>query len=135
MHLMKLAQVTGSDQPGNVSGEVRPPKVIYYVGSCRKVTMMPSSIVGNGEDSWLFVQFNDDLMIPLWIPPPKAAILQEEVQGIVDKCSISFLGEVSWSAQGSEPITDTSQMLICFTRFVGSGEGVVGQWSGHGRIS
>ena len=105
------------------------------VGSCRKVTMMPSCVVGGGEDCWSFVWFDDGLIIPLWISPPKAAILQEEVRGIADKCSISFLSEISWLAQGSELIMDMSQTLICFVRFVRSGEGGVGQRSGHGRIS
>ena len=111
---------------------MRPPKAINDVGSCRKVAMMPSCVMGSSsKDCRLFVWFNDDLVIPLWISPPKAAVLQEEVQHIVDKHSISFLGEGSWSVQGSKPIMDVSQMLVCFARFVGSGEGVVGQWSGR----
>ena len=76
---MELAQVTGSGKPGDVSGEMRPPKAIDDVGSCRKVAMMPSCIVGGGKDCQSFVWFNDNLVIPLWISPPKAAILQEEV--------------------------------------------------------
>ena len=134
-HLVKLAQVTGLDEPGNVGWKMRPPKMIYYVGSCHKVAMMPSCIVSSSEDCWSFVQFNDDLMIPLWISPPKAAILQEEVWGVPDECSIHFLSEVSGSVHGSEPITDVSQALTCFMRFFRLGEGVIGQWSSSGRIS
>ena len=105
---MKLAQVTGSDEPGNVSGEIRPPKVIYYVGSCHKVAMMPSCIVGGGKDHRLFIGFNDDLMIPLQIFPPKVAILQEEVQCGLDEHGIHFLSEVSRLVQGGKPIMDVT---------------------------
>ena len=69
--------------------------MIYYVGSGRKVTMMPSCIVGGSDDYWLFGWYNDDLMIPLWISPPKVAVLQEEVRVILDECGIHFLSEVS----------------------------------------
>ena len=133
--LMALAQVTGLDKPGDVGGGMRPPKAIDDVGSCRKVTMMPSCVMGGGEDCWSFTWFDDDLVIPLWISPPKAAVLQEEVGGVADKRGISFLGQVRWSAQGSKPITDAGQTFVCFVRLVGSREGAVGKRSGSGGIS
>ena len=133
--LTELAQVTGSDKPGDVGGEMRPPKSIDYVGSCCKVAMMPSSVVGSGEDHRSFIWYDDDLVIPLWISPPKVAVLQEEVGGVAGKCSTSFLGQVRWLAQGNEPIADVSQTLVRFARLIGSGEGVVGQRSGSHGIS
>ena len=133
--LAELAQVTGSDEPGDVGGEMRPPEAIDNVGSCRKVAMMPSRVVGGGEDCRSFIWFDDDLVIPLWISPPKAAVLQEEVRGVTDKRGISFLSEVRRSAQSSEPIADAHQTPVRFARLVGSGEGVVGERSGSGGIS
>ena len=62
---MKLAQVTGLNEPGNVGSEMRPPKAINDVGSCCKVTMMPSCVMGSSEDCRPFVWVDDDLVIPL----------------------------------------------------------------------
>ena len=70
--------MTGPDEPCDVGGEVRPPKVVDDVCACCKVSMMSSS-----ENCWSFVAINDYFMMTLWIPPPKVAILLEEVFGIV----------------------------------------------------
>ena len=86
MSLVKLTYVTGPDKPCNVSGEVRPPEAVDDVCTCGEVSMMSS-----GENCWSFVS----QWTTLWIPPPKATILLEEVLGVAQECSIYSIGE-SW---------------------------------------
>ena len=106
--MAKLTYVTGPDEPCDVSREVRPPKVINDVCMCGEVSMMSS-----GENCWPFVTVNDYFMMTLWIPPPKMAILFEEVFGIMQECGISGIGQSQRTFSGVKPFTNAMMYLGC----------------------
>ena len=122
MGLAKLTYVTGSYEPCNVSGEVRPPKAVDDVCSCGKVSVMPG-----GENCWSFVAVNDYLMATLRIPSPKTAIYSEEVFGIPQESGICGIGKSRRTFGGLEPFTNVSQMVISMAGSLGSGEKVIGE--------
>ena len=62
MGLAKLTYVTGPDEPCNVSGEVRPPKVVDDVCTCGKVSVMPGGVVSRSKNCWSFVTVDDYFM-------------------------------------------------------------------------
>ena len=127
--LVKLTYVTGPDEPCDVGGEVRPPKVVDDVCSCHEISMMSGGIVSGGKNCWSFVAVDDYFMVTLQIPSPKAAIYLEEVFGILQESSICGIGK-SWRLFGGlEPFTNMSHMVISVAGSLGSGEKVIGeQW-------
>ena len=122
MSLAKLTNVAGPDEPCDVGGEVRPPKVVNDVCSCGKVSMMSGSVVSSGENYWLFVTVNDYFMMTLWIPPPKMAIHLEEVFGISQESSICGIGESWRTFSGLKPFANTAQMVVSAMGSIRSGE-------------
>ena len=86
--LAKLTYVTGPDEPCDVGGEVRPPKVVGDVCSCGEVSMMSGDVVSGGKNCWLFVAVNHYFMATLWIPSPKTAVYLEEVFGVPQESGI-----------------------------------------------
>ena len=62
--------MTGPDEPCNVGGKGRPPKVVDDVCACWEVSMMS----GGDKNCWSFVTINDYFMTTLQIPPPKVTI-------------------------------------------------------------
>ena len=120
--LAELTNVTGPDEPCNVSGEVRPPKVVDDVCPCSEVSMMSSGVMSSGEDCWSLVAVDRYFMMTLWIPPPKATILLEEVFGVAQKCSVCGVGE-SWRMfGGTEPFMNMAQMVFGSAGSIGLGE-------------
>ena len=115
-----MTNVTGPDEPCNVSREVRPPKAVDDVCACGEV-----SVMSGGENCWLFVKVNDYFMMTLWIPPPKVTILLEDIFGVAQECSI---GESWWMFHGDKPFTNVAQMVISSAGSIGLGEQVVGEW-------
>ena len=93
--LAKLTYVTGPDKPCDVGRQVRPPKVVDDVCSCRKVSMMSGGVVSSSENCWPFVTVDDYFMMTLQIPFPKTAIHLKEVFGIAQESGICHIGE-SW---------------------------------------
>ena len=124
----KLTYVTGSYEPCDVGGEVRPPKAVSDVCSCGEVSMMSSGIVSSSENCWLFVAVDDYFMTTLWIPSPKTAIYLEEVFGVPQEGSVCSIGESQRTFGGLEPFANTSQMVVGAAGSVGSGEKVIGEW-------
>ena len=103
MGLVKLTYVTGPDEPCDVSGEVRPPKVVDDVCSCGEV-----SVMSGGKNCWSLVAVDDYFMMTLWIPLPKMAIHLEEVFGMVEESGICGIGESQRMFSGLEPFANTS---------------------------
>ena len=50
--LVELTYVTYSDKPGNIGGEVRPPKAVYDVSTCHEVSLMSSGVACSAKDCW-----------------------------------------------------------------------------------
>ena len=67
--LAKLTYVAGPDEPCDVSGEVRPPKVVNDVCSCGEVSMMSGD-----ENRWPLVAVDNYFMTTLRMPLPKTFI-------------------------------------------------------------
>ena len=121
---MKLTYVAGPDEPCDVGGEVRPPKVVNDVCSCGEVSMM-----SGGEDCWLLVTVNDYFMTALRIPLPKTAIHLEEVFGIVQESGVCSTGESRRTFGGLKPFANVLQMVIDLMGSIRSGDKVIGeQW-------
>ena len=114
---MKLTNVTGPDEPCDVGGEVRPPKVVDDVCMCGEVSIMSSS-----ENCWSFVAVDDNFMMTLQIPPPKATILLEEVLSVVQKYSVCGVGESWGTFGGAKPFANAAQMVIGSVGSIRSGE-------------
>ena len=76
--MAKLTYVTGPDEPCNVGGQVRPPKVVDDVCSCYKVSVISGGVMSSSKNCWLFVAVNDYFMTTLQIPLPKMAIHLKE---------------------------------------------------------
>ena len=123
MGLAKLTYVTGPNEPCNVSGEVRPPKVVNDVHSCCEVSMM-----SGGENCWSFVAVDDYFMTTLWIPLPKTAICLEEVFSIPQESGICGIDESRRTFSGLEPLANALQMVVGLAGSIGSGEKVIGEW-------
>ena len=121
--LVKLTYVTGPDEPCNVSGEVRPPKVVDDVCSCGEVSMM-----SGGENCWSLVTVDDYFMMTLRIPLPKMAILLEEVFGIAQESGVCGIGESQRMFSGLKLFMNASQMVIGVVGSIRSGEKVIGEW-------
>ena len=113
--------MTGPDKPCDVSGEVRPPKVVDDVCTCSKISVMSGGVVG-GENCWSFVTVDDYFMMTLQISPPKAAIPLEEVFGIAQECSICGIGQSRRMFCCAEPFANASQMVVSLAGSIGSGE-------------
>ena len=126
--LAKLTYVAGSYEPCDVSGEVRPPKVVGDVCSCGKVSMMSGGVVSSSENCRSFVTVDDYFMTTLWIPPPKTAIDLEKVLGVPQEGSVSGIGESRRMFSGLEPFANVSQMVVSAAGSVGLGEKIIGEW-------
>ena len=123
MGLVKLTYVTGPDEPCDVSGEVRPPKVVDDVCLCGEVSMM-----SGGENCWSLVTVDDYFMMTLRIPLPKMAIPLEEVFGIAQESGVCGIGE-SWRMFGGlKPLVNALQMVVCVAGSIGLVEKVIGEW-------
>ena len=125
--LAKLTYVTGSYEPSDVSGEVRPPKAVDDVCSCGEVSMMSGSVVSSSENCWSFVTVDDYFMTTLQIPSPKTAMYLEEVFSILQESGVCGIGESWRTFSGLEPFTNTLQMVVSMAGSVGLGEKVVGE--------
>ena len=123
MGLAKLAYVAGPYEPCDVGGEVRPPKVVDDVCSCRKI-----SVMSGGENCWSFVAVDDYFMTTLRIPSPKTAIYLEEVFGVPQEGGVSGIGKSRRTFGGLEPFANASQVVVGTAGSIGSGEKVVGEW-------
>ena len=122
MSLVKLTNVTGPDKPCDVGREVRPPKVVDDMCMCGEVSMVSGSIVSGSKNCWSSVAVDDYFMTTLQIPPPKMAILLEEVFGIAQECGICGIGG-SWRTFGGvKPFVNASQMVVGSVGSIGSGE-------------
>ena len=122
--LAKLTYVTGSYEPSDVGGEVRPPKVVGDVCPCGKV-----SVMSGGENCRLFVTVDDYFVTTLRIPSPKTAIYLEEVFGVPQEGGICGIGKSRRTFSGLEPFMNTSQMVVGAAGSIGLGEKVIGeQW-------
>ena len=114
--------MTGPDEPCDVSGEVRPPKVVNDVCTCGKVSMMSGGVMSGSENCWSSVAVNDYFMTTLWIPSPKVTILLEEVLSVMQECSVCGVGE-SWGMfSGAEPFVNTVQMVVSLAGPIRLGE-------------
>ena len=127
MGLVKLTYVTGSDEPCDVGGEVRPPKAVDDVCACGKVSVMSGGVVSGSENCWPFVAVNDYFMMTLWIPLPKTAIHLEEVFGIAQESGVCSIGESWRTFSGLEPFVNMSQMVVGMAGSIGLGEKVIGE--------
>ena len=112
MGLVEVTYVTCPDEPCNVGGEVRPPKVVDNVCTCCEVSMMSGGIMGGSENFWSPVAVDDYFMMALWIPPPNATILLKEVLGIAQKHGVCGIGESQGMFHGAEPIVNMLQMVV-----------------------
>ena len=112
MGLVKLTYVTGPDEPCDVGGEVRPPKVVDDVCTCGKVSVMPGGVVSRSKNCWSFVTVDDYFMTTLQIAPPKMAIFFEEVFCIMQECGICGIGQSQRTFGGVEPFANAPQMVI-----------------------
>ena len=110
--------MTGPDEPCNVSGEVRPPKVVDNVCACHEVTMMSGHIMGGGKNCWLLVTVDDYFMMALLILPPKVTILSEEALSIAQEHGVCSIGESGGTFHGDEPIVNAAQMVVGSPGFI-----------------
>ena len=120
--------MAGPYEPCDVSGEVRPPKAVDDVCSCREISVMSGSVVSGGENCQSFVAVDDYFMTTLQIPSPKTAIDLEKVFNVPQEGGISGIGESRRTFAGLEPFSNASQMVISMAGSIGSGEKVVGEW-------
>ena len=127
MGLAKLAYVAGPYEPCDVGGEVRPPKAVDDVCSCRKISMMSGSVVSRGKNCWSFVAVDDYFMTTLWIPSPKTAIHLEEVFSVPQEGGVCGIGEPQRMFGGLEPFVNASQMVVGAVGSIGLGEKFVGE--------
>ena len=111
-----------------ISGEVRPPKAVDDVCSCREISMMSGGIMSGGENCQSFVAVNDYFMTTLRIPSLKTAINLEKVFGVPQKGSVSGIGESQRTFSGLEPFVNALQMVVGMAGSIGLGEKVVGEW-------
>ena len=123
MGLAQLTYVAGPDEPCDVGGEVRPPKMVNDVCSCGEV-----SVMSGGENCRSFVAVDDYFVTTLWIPSPKTAIYLEEVFGVPQEGGISGIGKSQRMFGALEPFANASQMVVGAAGSVRSGEKVVGEW-------
>ena len=128
MGLVKLTYVTGPDKPCNVSGEVRPPKVVNDVCSCHEVSVMSSGVMSSSENFWSLVTVDDYFMMTLWVLLPQMAIHLEEVFGISRKRGICGIGESQRTFGGLEPFAKALQIVVGVAGSIRSGEKVIGEW-------
>ena len=122
MSLAQLTNVAGPDEPCDVGGEVRPPKVVNDVCVSCEVSMMSGSVVGIGKNCWSFVTVDDYFMMTLQISPPKATILLEEVFHVAQEHGVCGIGK-SWRMFGdTEPFANVAQMIFGMVGSIRSGE-------------
>ena len=105
-----------------ISGEVRPPKAVDDVCSCREISMMSSGVVSRGKNCRSFVTVDDYFMTTLWIPSPKTAIHLEEVFGVPQEGGVCGIGESRRMFGGLEPFANASQMVVGAAGSIRSGE-------------
>ena len=67
-------------------------------------------------------------MMTLQMPPPKVAILLEEVFGIAQECSRCGIGQSQRIFRCAEPFMNMSQMVASLVGFIRLGEQVIGEW-------
>ena len=113
--------MTGPDEPCDVGGEVRPPKVVDDVCTC-EVTMMSGGVMSSSENCWSFVTVDDYFMTTLQTPPPKTAIFFEEVFCIMQECGICSIGQSRRMFGGVKPFANALQMVIGMAGSMGLGE-------------